>query len=161
MSTVPVVRDVMAAKLVTLRAEMDIHEAIALLLKHHISGAPVVDEHQQLLGVLSEKDCLRVFANDAYHQLAGGRVGDYMSRIVTTVDPDDDVFKVADLFLKHHFRRLPVLDDGKLVGQVSRRDILNASLKMLEGKKPWTDAKYLSPEMQAVLADKKSPPASA
>ena len=156
MSTVPVVREVMATSLVTLRPEQDIHDAIGSLLKHRISGAPVVDAAGQLVGILSEKDCLRVFASDAYYQLAGGVVGDYMSRTLTTVDPDDDVFKVAELFTHNSYRRLPVLDEGKLVGQVSRRDILQASLKLLHGKKPWTDSKYLSPDLQALLADKPS-----
>jgi CBS domain-containing protein len=159
MSKIPVVRDVMATSLITLRADMPIHEAIALLLKNRISGAPVVDAEQKLVGVLSEKDCLRVFANDAYFHLAGGAVGDYMSRTLSTVGPDDDVFKVADLFLRNSFRRLPVLEGGRLVGQVSRRDILKASIKMLEVKKPWTDARYLSPDLQALLSDK--PPADA
>lgn len=154
MSGIPVVRDVMATKLVTLQGDQDVHEAIAVLVKHHISGAPVVDAAGQLIGILSEKDCLRVFASGAYYQLSGGRVGDYMSRQVTTVGPDDDVFKVAEIFLKNSYRRLPVLEAGRLVGQVSRRDILQASIRLVEAKKPWTDSKYISPDLQALLKDK-------
>ncbi len=154
MGAVPVVRDVMTKRLVTLSPDVDVFQAIDLLLKNKVSGAPVVDANGALVGVLSEKDCLRVFASDAFYHLTGGQVSDFMSREVKTVDPDDDVFKVADLFLKNSFRRLPVVDEGKLVGQVSRRDILTASLKILETSpvpKPWTDSKYITPEMQAVL----------
>jgi len=160
MSNVPVVREFMVTKLVTLRPEMDIFVAIDLLLKHHISGAPVVDAEQRLVGILSEKDCLRVVASGAFHRSASGQVEDYMSREVQTVDPEADVFRVADMFLTRSFRRLPVLEQGKLVGQVSRRDVLNASRKVLEEstvQKPWTDARYLTDEIKAALADKTPP----
>jgi predicted transcriptional regulator len=103
---------------------------------------------------LSEKDCLRVFASGAYYNGAGGQVSDYMTRAVSTIEPDDELFQVADLFMTHSFRRLPVVEGGKLVGQVSRRDVLMASLKMCEEspiKPPFTDAKYLTDEMKAVL----------
>lgn len=159
MSQVPVARDFMAKSLITLRPDMDIYEAIDILIKHHISGAPVVDENKRLLGIISEKDCLRVFVNGAFFDLAGGQVADYMSKTVTTIDADADVFKVADVLMKNTFRRLPVLDDGVLVGQVSRHDVLLTSRKMLESpqaKKQWTDSKYITPEMQAVLDSKQT-----
>lgn len=157
MSTIPTVRDFMAKSLVTLEPKTDIFTAIDTLLRHRISGAPVVDENKKLIGMLSEKDCLRVFAQGAYHQIAGGQVADYMSSQLTTVGPDDDLFSVADIFLKNSFRRLPVLDQGVLVGQVSRRDVLEASRKIwtgASGQKPWTDSRYLSEEMKAALADR-------
>jgi CBS domain-containing protein len=150
------VRDVMARNLITLHPEQDIYVAIDSLLKNRVSGAPVVDKDGNLAGIISEKDCLRVFASGAFYQLGGGIVGDFMSKTVLTVDPDDDVFKVADIFMKNHFRRLPVVKDGKLVGLISRRDVLTASLKILEQspvKKPWTDSKYLTPEMRAALGE--------
>lgn len=150
----------MAKALVTLKPEMNIFQAIDLLLKHRISGASVVDDNKKLVGVLSEKDCLRVFVEGAFFQLAGGSVSDFMSRNVTTVRPDDDVFKIADIFLKNSFRRLPVLDGEVLVGQVSRRDVLNVSRRILEEssvRKEWTDSKYLSDEVKAALADKPPP----
>lgn len=84
-----------------------------------------------------------------------------MSREVQTVDPETDVFRVADMFLSRSFRRLPVVENGRLIGQVSRRDVLNASLRILVASpvaKPWTDAKYLTDEIKAALADKAPPP---
>lgn len=158
MSKAILVREVMATGLLTLRPDIPIFEAIPLLLKNRVSGAPVVDSDNKLVGILSEKDCLRVFANEAFFSEGpGGRVEDYMSREVFTIDPDEDVFTAADIFLKHAFRRLPVVEDGNLVGQVSRRDILMTSLNIMKEspvKKQWTDSKFISDEMQAVLADR-------
>jgi CBS domain-containing protein len=158
MSKSILIREVMATGLLTLNPEQPIFQAISLLLKNHVSGAPVVDDGRRLVGVLSEKDCLRIFANEAFFsENAGGRVADYMSTSVLSIDPDDDVFKAADIFLKNSFRRLPVVDEGNLVGQVSRRDILLASLRMVEEspkQKAWTDAKYITDEIKAVLADR-------
>lgn len=161
MSRIPLVREFMATNLVTLRPEMTIFAAIDVLLKNRFSGAPVVDEQGRLVGILSEKDCLRVYASGAFFNNAGGLVSDYMSREVMTVEPDDEIFRVADIFLKRSFRRLPVLQDGRLVGQVSRRDVLQASRRLMEEsavQKPWTDSKYLSAEMKAALADRPPPP---
>lgn len=156
MSHPKIVRDFMTTHLVTLKPGMPIFEAISLLLKHKVSGAPVVDEHNRLLGVLSEKDCLAVFANEAfYSETAGGEVEDYMSLDTKTIDPDDEIFKAADIFLKNSFRRLPVVDDGLLVGQISRRDVLLASLHLVEEspkKKVWSDARYIPAEIQTLLA---------
>ena len=153
------IRDVMTTGLVTLKPEAPIFQAITHLLKHNISGAPVTDSENKLVGIISEKDCLRIFANEAFFsEGAGGHVKDFMTTKVSTIDPDDDVFAAADIFLKSSFRRLPVVEDGNLVGQVSRRDILGASLEILSEspvKKQWTDAKYITEEIQAALSDKR------
>jgi CBS domain-containing protein len=152
---VATVKDCMTTKLVTLRPDMRIQEAIKLLLKHKISGAPVVSEERTLIGMLSEKDCLRIFANGAYNTLPGAVVEQYMSREVTTINPDADIFTAAEVFLKHPFRRLPIVDeDGRLLGQISRRDVLNGSHKIWSKspvKKAWTDATYLTDEIKAAL----------
>jgi len=147
----------MTKALVTLRPDMSIYEAISVLLKNKISGAPVVDQGKMLVGVLSEKDCLRIFANGAYNQLPGGIVADYMSKVTKTAHPDDDLFTVADVFLKNPFRRLPVLEHGVLVGQVSRRDVLIGSRAIWEHppvKQPWTDSKYIPEQVQAAIDSK-------
>lgn len=155
MSKPKLVRDFMTTQLFTLPPAMPIFQAIGLLIKHRVSGAPVVDAGNKLLGVLSEKDCLAVFANEAfYSETAGGEVADYMSTGVQIIDPDDEIFKAADIFLKHSFRRLPVVDDGVLVGQISRRDVLLASLHIVEEspkKKAWSDARYIPEEIQTLL----------
>ncbi len=119
----------MARDLITFRPEQDIYEAIDLMLKHKISGAPVLDSSGKLVGLLSEKDCLRVMISSAYHNEPVGirRVADYMTINVATISPDKDVLDVANLFLSSNYRRFPVVENGKLLGQVSRRDILRAA----------------------------------
>lgn len=161
MSRVPTVRDFMVTGLVTLRPKMPIREAIDTLLKHRISGAPVVDEEGRLVGVLSEKDCLRVFAGAAFYKGDPGTVEEYMSRDIKTIGPNVDIFQAADMFIRNHFRRLPVVENGKLIGQISRRDVLNASRRLADAppvQPPFTDAKYLTDEVKAALADKPPPP---
>lgn len=116
----------MARKLITFRPDTNIYTAISTLVRHGISGAPVVNEKGELLGIISEKDCLRVLANGVFHRYPGGPVSEYMTQAVMTVHPDTDMFTVADIFLKNVFRRLPVVEGRKVVGQISRRDVLRA-----------------------------------
>lgn len=118
------VADIMATRLVTFTPDTNIHEAIRVLLDKRISGAPVVDADGALVGMLSKKDCLKIVFSSQYHDDWGGPVRDFMSRGVETLDADLDLVSAAQLFLGSHFRRFPVLRDGKLVGQVSRYDIL-------------------------------------
>ncbi len=154
MSKNVLVREFMVTQVVTLAPEMDICAAMRLLLHHRISGAPVVDAERHVVGILSEKDCLRVFANEAYFQEAVARVSDYMSTNVITVGPGDELFQVAGLLLENTIRRLPVVEGGKLVGQISRHDVLMASLKLCKEtpvKPPFSDAKYLTDEIKAAL----------
>ncbi|HVS16869.1 MAG TPA: CBS domain-containing protein [Thermoanaerobaculia bacterium] len=109
----------------TFRPETDIVEAIESLVHRRAAGAPVVDEHDCLVGVLTEKDSLRVLANAAYGELAGGNVGEHMSRVGATVTEDMDLFAVAHVFLQTNFPVLPVTDHrGRLIGRISRQDML-------------------------------------
>ena len=111
---------------VTLQTGMDIYDAIDVLSKKRASGAPVLDEHGELAGLLTEKDCIRVLSNDAYATLARGKVADYMSDVKASVEIDMDLFGVAEVFLAHNFSVLPVMDHGRLVGRISRQDMLRA-----------------------------------
>ena len=122
----PIVENYMVTRLVILSETMDVYFAIALLLKNKISGAPVINDANKLVGILSEKDCLRVFANGSFHNMPGGDVGNFMTKAVATVTPEMDLFMVADVFLKHNYRRMPVVVEDKIVGQISRRDVLRA-----------------------------------
>ena len=126
MSIQPIVKNYMAANLIYLKEDMDVYLAIGLLLKNNISGAPVVDENDDICGILSEKDCLRIFANGSFYNMPSGAVSRFMTQAVATVSPETDLFSVADIFLKHNYRRLPVVKGKKLVGQISRRDVLRA-----------------------------------
>ena len=126
MSIKHIVKNYMTTRLIYLKEDMDVYLAIGLLLKNNISGAPVVDKKNDISGILSEKDCLRVFANGSFHNMPGGDVGNFMTKAVATVTPEMDLFMVADKFLKHNYRRMPVVVGDKIVGQISRRDVLNA-----------------------------------
>ncbi len=130
---VPTARDIMTQRLVTLRPEMRIFEAAGLLLEHGISGAPVIDGDGKLLGLLSEYDCLRAVASAEYElddRDSISIVSDLMTHVCHTVSPDLDLFGIAQKFVTLRVRRLPVLELGRLIGQVSRRDALRAAYKI-------------------------------
>ncbi|MGB0931644.1 MAG: CBS domain-containing protein, partial [Chitinophagales bacterium] len=120
------IKTYMTTNLITFNADTDIREAMNTLLKSGISGAPVLDAKGNLIGVISEKDCMKVIVNKMYHNEPGApsKVGDYMSGEVKTIDARLSVTEAAYEFLHCNYRRFPVMENGKLVGQVSRRDIL-------------------------------------
>jgi len=130
----PTASQYMTRNLVTLEKDMNVYYAIGILLNNNISGAPVIDKNKKLIGILSEKDCLQVFAESSQTDraipsaisLGRGTVELFMTKSISTIKSDDDLFSVVDIFLKNNFRRLPVVDGEKLVGQISRRDILKA-----------------------------------
>ncbi|MBL6989529.1 MAG: CBS domain-containing protein [Bacteriovoracaceae bacterium] len=132
------VQDFMAKKLITFTPDTSISEVIESLLKNNISGAPVLDENKQLVGVISERDCLKVDVSYGYfyaNNLPDGTVKDFMSTTVETVKMQANIIDVAVKFTKLHYRRFPVVDeDGALVGQISRRDVLRAVHHMKRGK---------------------------
>ncbi len=120
------VSDHMSPKLVSFAPEMNIHEAIEALLEHRISGAPVLDAEGLLVGILTKRDCMSIAFTSSYHQEWGGSVSDYMSHEVETIDADEDIITVAGMFLDSRFRRYPVVRDQKVVGVISRHDVLKA-----------------------------------
>lgn len=117
------VSDIMTRKAVTIGPHATIGEATELLVDRGVSGLPVVDDAGTLIGILTEFALLAL----AYDQnVAGELVSQHMTREVLTVDASDPVSKVADLCIVHRVRRLPVLERGRLVGLVSRRDVLKS-----------------------------------
>lgn len=115
--------------LVTFSPDQTIKEVIDIIIDKKISGAPVLDNRGKLIGMLSEKDCLRIIIDQAPHKLpiASRKVSDYMTADVKTVPSDSDVVSAANQFLHSPMRRMPVVDNGVLKGQISRRDILKAA----------------------------------
>ncbi len=118
------VADCMTSHPLTFRADTDLLLAIEQLLAHRISAAPVVDEHARLLGLLSDGDCLRATLAATYYDSVGGCAADYMTTQVDTVTPQADLSQVAGIFLQNARHCLPVLENGRLVGLVSRHDVL-------------------------------------
>ena len=120
------VRNYMAGRLVTFKPDTDVLDALHELVQHRIAGAPVVDDQGVLVGMLSETDCLKVALNAGYYGDWGGPVADFMSPDVETIDADMNIVDLAQKFLTTGFRRFPVLRNNRLVGQISRRDVLRA-----------------------------------
>ncbi len=118
------VRDLMETTYITLRPDMPVSEAVTVLIEHRVTGAPVVDEEDHVLGLLAEKECLRSLLTGAYDRMPAGIVSDFMLQEFVAVPPDMGVFELAELFVKEIIRRFMVMEDGKLVGQITRRDLL-------------------------------------
>ena len=119
----------MTTDLITFTPDTEIIAAIDSMIDNQISGAPVLNEKKELVGMISEKDCITVIIDSAYHNqpISTTKVSKYMTRDIKTVSVDADVVDVANEFQKKNYKRFPVIDDkGRLVGQVSRRDILRA-----------------------------------
>ena len=130
------VKEYMATRLVTLKPNTNVVEAMDQLLKARISGAPVVDDDGALVGILSEVDLMQVIVQDSYYDEGIGIVRDYMRTEVDTVSPELDIYTVAEMFINQRRRRYPVVgESGRLVGQISRRDVLRAAEGFLHHEK--------------------------
>jgi CBS domain-containing protein len=117
------------SQMTTLKPNQSIREAIGIILRKKISGAPVLDEFRHLVGNLSEKDCLRILVDKAHHKVRveDRSVADYMSTKVFTIAPSTNVVEAAIEFLSSPIRRYAVVDKGALIGEISRREILRAA----------------------------------
>ncbi len=123
------VQDYMAKKLITFSPDQSMFEVVEALMKNKISGGPVVDEQGELVGIISEGDCLKEVVKGTYHNLPifSGLVSEHMAQKVVTVEPNLNIFEVARMFLQMRFRRFPVVNSsGILVGQISQKDIMKA-----------------------------------
>lgn len=125
-------RDIMTRKLVTLTPEMDVFDAIESLLAHRISGAPVVDREGRFLGVFSEKCSMGALLDGCYDGLPSHELRCFYDPTPLTVEEDTELLTLAQIFQSTAYRRLPVLRDGQLVGQVSRRDVMAAALSLIK-----------------------------
>ncbi|MGZ5051027.1 MAG: CBS domain-containing protein [Methylobacter sp.] len=120
------VADYMTKRLVTVTPDTDVVDAVKKMLDHKITSAPVVDQHERVLGMFSEIDVMSVVLETAYNQGMSGKVGDYMSKEVISVDADSSIVDLAEKFQKTAVRSFPVFEENELVGIVSRTDVLRA-----------------------------------
>ncbi len=121
------VQDYMTKQLITFKPETELFDAIRVFTDSNISGAPVVNDRGELVGMVSEVDCLKGILTYTYHEEEkGGVVGDLMSTDIKSVTADSSIIELSKLFIDGGLRRMPVLRDGHLVGQISRKDVLRA-----------------------------------
>jgi CBS domain-containing protein len=120
------VKDYMSRVVVRLSPDMDVLEALHILLEKDAPGGAVLDRIGNLVGVLTEKDCLNAALTATYHENWGGRVAEFMHGGVETVQAEDNIADVAKLFIEKSFTHFPVVHDNRLVGQISRRNVLKA-----------------------------------
>lgn len=126
------VKDYMTRHLVTFKPSTALYEAMSVMLERRVSGAPVLDDDGRLIGMLSEKDFLEAMLKGAYHGEIEGTVGEVMTSGAETLSADTDIYEASQVFVEHKRRRLPVMQGDRLVGQISRRDVLRAIKEWIE-----------------------------
>ena len=126
------VKDYMTTNLITFKPDQSVEDVIDSLIKNRISGGPVVNNNNELIGIISEGDCIKQISESRYYNmpLNNNSVEKHMITNVETIDGNMNIFDAANKFLDSKRRRFPILEDGKLVGQISQKDILKAALKL-------------------------------
>ena len=126
------VSDYMTKKLVKFAPDQSILEVMEAFAKYKISGGPVMDSNGFLVGIISEADCMKQISESRYFNqpILDKNVERFMTKNVETIPHDMSIFDAAGVFDRHNRRRLPVMKDDILVGQISRKDIVVAALKL-------------------------------
>ncbi len=186
-------QDIMTKDVVTVARDTPVREVAALLMKHRISGVPVITGDRQVIGIVSESDLMRraetgtevrrnwwlAMVSDPdrmaseYTKTHGLRAEHVMSRAVVSVSAEADAGEVADVLDHNRIKRVPVLEDGKLVGLITRSDLVRALAGMEIGKpvarsgngavqkalieriaaQPWLNAYFLTPVVNDDVID--------
>lgn len=121
----------MTKNIISLTKETDVLTAIKQLLSHRITSAPVLDENGHLLGIFSEKDCMKVALETAYNNSQIGHVADYMTTETVMINAEASVIDLAEKFNTSSIRSYPVYENKQLVGMISRADVLRALVTIL------------------------------
>jgi predicted transcriptional regulator len=126
------VSDYMTRNLVTFKASQPLEEVINSIIKHRISGGPVVNEKNELIGIISETDCIKQISESRYYNMPmdNNTVENFMIKNVDTIDGNMNIFDAAKMFYESKRRRFPIIENGKLVGQISQKDILKAAIAL-------------------------------
>ncbi len=128
----PIVSDLMVTEISTVSPKMTLEEVVDLLVTKQLHAVPVVREKngsKELIGIISEKDCIEYLSNEIFYGNPDITVKHMMQRFPLCVSPDTDIFSMASIFTHHRYRHLPVVKKKRLVGIVSRRDVLDGLFK--------------------------------
>ena len=126
------VSDYMSRNLITFTPNQSIESVMQELIKHRISGGPVVNDKNELIGVISEGDCIKQISESRYYNMPMNdrTIEKHVTTNVETIDGNMDIFDAAKKFLEAKRRRFPILENGKLVGQISQKDVLKAAMTL-------------------------------
>ena len=126
------VKDIMTTNLILFTIDQSIHEVMNFFIKNKISGGPVVDDLGKLIGVISEADCMKEISDSRYFNMPilDKTVGHFMTKKVETLPASMTLFDAASKFHDTSRRRFTVLENGKVVGQISRKDIVIAAMNI-------------------------------
>jgi CBS domain-containing protein len=130
---IPTPQDIMTKNIITVGRHTSIYEAMELLANHDISGLPVVEDDMTLIGILSEKDVIRLLGTEEGEQER--TVSEFMTQPALFFEEDENLLDICDFLKKNVFRRVPITSNGKLVGIISIRDVIEFILR-LRGKVP-------------------------
>lgn len=126
------VSDYMSTNLITFTPDQTLDSVIESLIKHRISGGPVVNKKRELIGIISEGDCIKQISESRYYNMPmqDKTIEKYMALNVETIDANMNIFDAANKFLDAKRRRFPIVENGKLIGLISQKDILKAAMKL-------------------------------
>ncbi|MDC1227183.1 CBS domain-containing protein, partial [Algibacter sp.] len=122
----------MTTDLITFTPDQSIEVVMQSLIKHRISGGPVVNEKNELIGIISEGDCIKQISESRYYNMPmqDQTIEKHMASNVETIDGSMNIFDAATKFLEAKRRRFPIVENGKLVGQISQKDVLKAAMQL-------------------------------
>jgi len=126
------VSDYMTTNLITFTPDQSIESVMQSLIKYRISGGPVVNANKELIGIISEGDCIKQISESRYYNMPiqDQTIEKYMVKNVDTIDGNMNIFDAANKFLASKRRRFPIVENGQLVGQISQKDVLKAAMEM-------------------------------
>lgn len=121
------VKEIMKTDVLTVKRKTGIYEAIHTLVENNITGLPVVNDDMTVAGIISEKDVLRLLYD---MEDKPGNVEDFMTKDVVCFDEEESLIDITEHLIRHDFRRVPILKEGKLVGILSRKDVIACILRL-------------------------------
>jgi CBS domain-containing protein len=154
----PVVADFMTRNLVTVTADMDLCDAVELLLKKRVSNTPVVKHTtrgNKLVGLLTERDCLEYLTDEIFYGNPKITVESVMKHIPVCVSPDTDIFTVSSIFIQQGYRHLPVVRNTHLLGVVSRRDVLRGLKDYHKKQQRVQVSERKTPDLRKILMNRR------